>query len=133
MLLTVACGDVIEPSHNGTLDGYWQMTQVDTLATGHSADMLEERRFLSVQGPLLLLKQIGNGSYLFRFSHEGDSLLLYDARYDNRNGGDSTLTDVRRLEPFGLTRLEEHFHVDELTSSRLALNNGRYRIQFRKY
>lgn len=134
LLLLGSCGDVIHSSHNGDLDGYWQMTALDSLATGTSADVLEQQNYLAVQGSILEVKSLARGgSYLFRFNHTGDSLLLYDARYNNRSGGDSLLHDVSRLERFGFTRLDEHFHVDQLSGSRLVLSNPRYRLHFRKY
>lgn len=129
--LLASCGDHFDRSNNGDLDGYWQYTQVDTLATGGTTAMKERSMFLSVQGPLLTLT--GKGAYLYQFAHHDDSLLLRDARYHNRGGGDSLVRNADLVKPFGLTRLDEHFHVDQLSGSRMVLSNTTYRLHFRKY
>ena len=62
----------LETSGNKELDGYWQMCQVDTLATGGIADTHEALIYWGIQGNLLQIRFSENGKYLgegllFRF------------------------------------------------------------------
>ena len=59
MALT-SCGMEIETSGNGDLDGFWNLTQVDSTATGVTADVHEQRLFWSVQHKLLQLSDYQN-------------------------------------------------------------------------
>ena len=42
-MAATSCGDFIEISDNGDLDGYWQLSQVDTLANGVQVDMTSSK------------------------------------------------------------------------------------------
>ena len=53
-ILSLLCScDKFHVSDNGELDGFWQLTSVDTLANGRSADMKEKMIFWAVQTDLL--------------------------------------------------------------------------------
>ena len=73
-LMVVSCE--LETSGNGDLDGYWQMSQVDTLATGGIADTHESYIFWGIQGKLLQIRYTENNVYL------GEGLLF---RFENKN------------------------------------------------
>ena len=49
-LLLVSCGDLLEHSQNGKLDGYWKLTTIDTLTSGGQKDVSEQSLFMAVQG-----------------------------------------------------------------------------------
>ena len=79
LVLATSCGDLIETSDNGNLDGYWQLAQVDTLATGVTADMTDSKVFWGVQGKFLNVldtHEAPSYGYMFRFQHTADSLWL---------------------------------------------------------
>lgn len=124
----------LETSGNGDLDGYWKLSQIDTLGTGGISDLTQQRLFWSIQNNILLMSNIdGGGEYLFRFTHEGDSLKLYDARYNDRENGDTLLIDAGELAPFGINTLSPSYLVEQLSSDRMSLNDGTLRLYFRKF
>ena len=75
-LLLMACE--LETSTNGDLDGFWQLTQVDTLATGAQTDMKATGVTWSFQGRIMELrianKQSDERPIICQFSYNGDSL-----------------------------------------------------------
>lgn len=135
ILFTLAsCGDLLEHSQNGELDGYWKLTTIDTLATGGQKSVSEQSLFMAVQGKILMLNDRNNGDeYVFQFNHADGHLKIFDARQSNRGKGDPLLTDPEGLRPFGFNNLEEDFTVDEFTSGKLVINDGTLRLHFIKF
>ena len=136
LVMATSCGDLLETSGNGDLDGYWQLARVDTLATGSTADMTGSKVFWGVQGKFLNVidtRLTPTYGYIFRFQHTADSLWLSDARVNNREVSDSLLTDVSPLRPLGVNELAEHFLVEQLTGSRMVLRGKVVRLHFRKF
>ena len=135
ILFTLAsCGDLLEHSQNGELDGYWKLTTNDTLATGGQKSVSEQSLFMAVQGKILMLNDRNNGDeYVFQFNHADGHLKIFDARQSNRGKGDPLLTDPEGLRPFGFNNLEEDFTVEKLSSGKLILNDGTLRLHFVKF
>lgn len=136
IFLSVLSCDHFHTSDNGALDGYWQLTQVDTLKNGISSDAKDKYVFWAVQANLLEImnyKQGGPTNLFFRFEHHGDSLIIYNPVADQRNVQDSIITDVRTIEYYGLYNLREKLLVLQLTSNKMTLQNERLRMHFRKY
>lgn len=133
-LLLVSCGDLLEHSQNGKLDGYWKLTTIDTLATGGQKSVSEQSLFMAVQGKIMMLNDRNNGDeYVFQFNHADGHLKIFDARQSNRGKGDPLLTDPEGLRPFGFNNLEEDFTVEKLSSGKLVLNDGTLRLHFVKF
>jgi hypothetical protein len=135
MLLTLAACDW-ESSDNGNLDGFWQMTDVDTLATGGHEIVKEQALTWSFQGRILEVRQAthkGTPIYIFKFSHEGDVLKTFNPYLNNRDMEDPLVEDVKDIEPFGFSALSQQFQVLKLTGSRLILQSPSLRLTFRKY
>lgn len=134
LLFLVSCGDLAESSHNGKLDGYWKLAAIDTLATGGQTDLHNQSLFMAVQGTIMMLNNIDNGTgYIFQFNHADGHLKIYDARVNDREGGDPQLTSSDNLKSFGFSELEEDFTVEELTGGKLILNDGTLRLHFIKF
>lgn len=136
LVMVTSCGDLLETSGNGDMDGYWQLAQVDTLTTGGTTDMTASKVFWGVQGKFLNVLDTHESpsyGYMFRFQHTADSLWLSDARVNNREVFDSLLTDVSLLRPLGINELAEHFLVERLTDSRMVLCGKVVRLHFRKF
>ncbi len=136
VIMATSCGDLLETSGNGDLDGYWQLAQVDTLATGATADMTGSKVFWGVQGKFLNVLDAHNApsyGYMFRFRHTADSLWLSDARVNNREVSDSLLADVSSLRPLGVNELAERFLVERLSGSSMVLRGKVIRLHFRKF
>lgn len=134
ILFLASCGDLVETSHNGKLDGYWKLAAIDTLATGGQKDLHNQSLFMAVQGKIMMLNNIDNGSgYIFQFNHADGHLKIFDARVNDRGNGDPLLTSPGGLKPFGFSGLEEDFTVEKLTSGKLVLNDGTLRLHFVKF
>ena len=128
----------LETSGNKELDGYWQMCQVDTLATGGIADTHEALIYWGIQGNLLQIRFSENGKYLgegllFRFERAPYTLNLSSPIRHHLYETDEPIDDVEVLKPFGIYHLEEVFSIEELNEDRMVLFNDELRLHFRKY
>lgn len=135
-MLFVSCE--LETSGNDELDGYWQMSQVDTLSTGGVADTREALVYWGIQGKLLQIRFSENGKYLgegfmFRFNREDDVLTLSSPILHHLYKTDEPITDVEVLKPYGIFDLEEAFDIEELNDHHMVLTNDVLRLHFRRY
>lgn len=135
-LMVVSCE--LETSGNGKLDGYWQMSQVDTLATGGSTDTRESFTYWGVQGKLLQIRYSENDVYLgegllFRFEDNDSILTLSSPFIHHLYETDEPIDDVEILKPFGIYRLVEKFAIKELDDNNMVLTNDVLRLHFRRY
>ena len=135
-LMVVSCE--LETSGNGDLDGYWQMSQVDTLATGGIADSHESYIFWGIQGKLLQIRYTENNVYLgegllFRFENKNSMLTLSSPYVHHLYETDEPIEDVEILKPFGIYRLEEKFAIEQLDDKCMVLTNDVVRLHFRRY
>jgi hypothetical protein len=135
-MLFVSCE--LETSGNDELDGYWQMSQVDTLSTGGVADTREALVYWGIQGKLLQIRFSENGKYLgegfmFRFNREDDVLTLSSPILHHLYKPDEPINDVEVLKPYGIFDLEEAFAIEELNDHNMVLTNDVLRLHFRRY
>ena len=135
-VLFVSCE--LETSGNDELNGYWQMSQVDTLSTGGVADTREALVYWGIQGKLLQIRFSENGKYLgegfmFRFNREDDVLTLSSPILHHLYKTDEPITDVEVLKPYGIFDLEEVFAIEELNDHNMVLTNDVLRLHFRRY
>ena len=135
-MMLVSCE--IETSGNGKLDGYWQMSQVDTLATGGVADTRESFIYWGVQGKLLQIRYSENDVYLgegllFRFEDNDSILTLSSPFIHHLYETDEPIDDVEILKPFGIYQLVEKFAIKELDDNNMVLTNDVLRLHFRRY
>ena len=140
VLLTFMSACDLHTSNNGDLDGFWQLTSMDTLSTGRSGDMRSQKIFWSVQASLLEMRDLHDVNpgmchepILFRFNHEGDRLSLSEPIANNRNISDSIVVDPVTVRFYGLSRLDETFKVLQLDADNMTLQSEFYRMYFRKY
>lgn len=126
----------LETSHNGNLDGFWHLVEVDTLQTDGVKDTSEDLLFWSFQVNLLELSDhnYNNFTYMARFDHSDGKLQVTKPCKYNRYEGNEMLTEesVNAVAPYGLNALEETFFVEQLSSSRMTLRNGIIRLHFKK-
>ena len=142
-ILLASCN--VETSGNGSLDGFWHLEQVDTLATGGSTDYHKGYVFWGVQKDLMYIKDSSNGSigaYYLRFSQTQDSLhitkiYLDHGHEDNPNheqGGDIPVEAIdRNLRFLGLNALPERFKKEALNGNRMILSTEKLRLKFKKF
>ena len=135
MVLVMLGSCELERSRNKKLDGYWRLQQIDTIGTGGVNTMQGKRMFWAIQHKLLELRDIdGNvAKCLLRFEKQGDSLMLSQPYLYDRENGDKPLTNTEILQHYGVTRLNEHFRIDNLTSSRMVLSSRKCRLHFVKF
>lgn len=130
--LLTACD--FETSDNGDLDGFWQLHQLDTLATGGSTDMRNSSIYWAVQVNLLEIRRLSDYySVIFRFDKSGSQLHLTNPICDNRDISDSIITSAETLRPFGLLHTSETFNIETLNSDHFVITNEAYRFHLRKY
>lgn len=133
-LLPLLGGCEVRVSNNGDLDGFWHMEKVDTIATGGTLDLSQERRFWAFQVNLMTVSNLQMGStYVMYFDHSGGTLRAYNMHYNNRTEGDPPLEEVTEVNQFGLNALDETFQVESLSGSRMVLATDRLRLHFRKF
>lgn len=135
-MMLVSCE--LETSGNGKLDGYWQMSQVDTLATGGVTDTHESSIYWGIQGKLLQIRYSENDVYLgegllFRFVNKNSSLTLSSPYVHHLYETDEPIDDVEILKPFGIYRLKEEFDIEQLDEKNMVLTNDVLRLHFRRY
>jgi hypothetical protein len=133
----VACD--FETSNNGDLDGFWQLYQIDTLATGNTTDMRHSNIHWSVQVNILEIK-IGIDRIMFRFEKSNNKLRIWDPIANAREISDSIVTDNSLMLKSGVTAapglgglLEAIFDIEKLNSDKMILTNDTYRLHLRKY
>lgn len=135
-ILLVSCE--LETSGNKELDGYWQMSQVDTLATGGVTDTREDLIYWGFQGKLLQIRFSENGKYLgegllFRFERGAYTLNLSSPIRHHLYETDEPIDDVEVLKPYGIYDLEEVFSIETLNDDEMVLFNDELRLHFRRY
>ena len=131
-LLNVSCE--LEMSDNGKLDGFWLLRTVDTLANERTTDVREQLVSWAFQGRLMQAKQgTRPDEVLFSFEHRGDSLILFNPYFSDREVDDVEVTDANDLHFVGIQKLNERYKVLELSNSTMRLQSGELRLTFKKY
>ena len=136
----------IEHSENGDLDGFWHLEQVDTLATGRSLNLADQRIFWGVQHKLISCASITTDNiysfrgYYFRFEQTADSLILHTPYKNNwhqdqgANGGDIPATEVNdSIRSYGINQLRESFFKEKLKGDKMILRSKLLRLYFKKF
>ena len=138
-----AC-DNFHTSGNGSLDGYWQMTHVDTLATGNSADMTSRMIFWAVQSELIELSDRHDAdqddtrypSIFYHFERSAESLILLGdpkPRLGNRVNSDSEVASHDQCEYYGLNDRGDTLRILRLEAKKMTLESETLRMYFRKF
>ncbi len=123
----------LEASDNGDLDGYWQLTTVDTLSTDGTQEMKSAEIFWAFQFRLLQVRDSNENRYNIRFKHEKNMMKLYDPYHDKRELGDEKVTDPAVLAKYGINALEESFVIEHLNREKMILKGDKLRLIFRRY
>ena len=134
VVVALLSGCDIETSSNGKLDGFWHLVSVDTLSTGHTADVSEQLLFLSVEVDLLRLSDnlTQKADYMCRFELKESTLRIYSPYKNDRMNGDPLLEDVAPIQRFGMNSLDVTFNIEQLSSGSMTLNDGNLRLHFKK-
>ncbi|MGM9710383.1 MAG: lipocalin-like domain-containing protein [Prevotella sp.] len=124
----------IESHDSGKIDGFWHLEYIDTLETGGTLDVSNEKLFWSLQVKLLEVSNKSSGSkYIFSFRQADGSLYLSDPLVSDRREGDPVVKDASVLAPYGINNLEETFAVEALDGSKMILRSETLRLKLKKF
>ena len=135
-LCLCCCACQVRMSDNGDFDGLWQLTAIDSIGTGHTADMHTSGEYWAVQVHLLEVRNTKgqHSRVLFRFDFYGDSLKLRSPYYDESGeGGTLPVHNVSSLKRFGVDQSDQGYRVVTLNSDEMVLQKEDVRLSFRKY
>lgn len=138
-----ACSN-FEKSDNGRLDGFWQLTNIDTLASGRTANVAERMIFWSVQAGLVELSDRHTGepyddrfpSIFYRFERQDNCLKLLGEpkpRINNRMRSDAEVANSTQCGFYGLSDEGETLQILRLEDKKMTLQSEYFRMYFRKY
>lgn len=131
LLFLISCD--IESSDNGKLDGFWFLNQVDSLSNGKATSLCNQRIFWSFQYDLLQLSNLEDNTIIYRFGKNGNQLKLNNPCMFDRTIGDTLVTDVEVLRPYGVNSLDETFIIVTLSNSDMVLESPVLRLHFIKH
>ena len=132
LFLTTSC--TFDVSDNGDLDGYWQLTAVDTLSNQKCVNMCDSGIFWAVQFEKLVTSSVNPVSeIIFNFKQTPDSLTLSNPYVLYRDSSDIKITNPDGLRKYGVNNLEERFRIVRLDDSRMILETEMLRLNFRRY
>lgn len=131
--LMFLCGCELETTDNGDLDGYWHLEQVDSLAGQRSVDYGQSHIFWSIQFELLQLTNLEDNTIVYKLDYNNRQLTLANPCMFDRADGDTLVTNVEVLRPYGVNSLQESFKVVSLESRKMILESPVLRLHFKKY
>lgn len=125
----------IHTSDNGDMDNFWMLTDVDTIATGHSTYYRENLTMWSFQGSLVVIRNKAPKYYYYVLNKKDNMLIMKDPRYSQRTAGDTLLweKDIDVLRPFGINSLADTFIIKKLDSKEMLLEGKSLTLHFERY
>lgn len=133
LLMMTACD--VETSDNGDLDGFWHLQRIESLTNSTTSEsiILNQRIFWSVQSSLVQLWNLEDQPIICQFTYEKDVLTLINPCLFDRSLGDTPITDVEKLKPYGMNEIPAAFHVVSLNSESMILESPVHRLYFNKH
>lgn len=123
----------MEVSHNGDLDGLWQLTEIREVCSP-IIDIRETGTTWGFQFNLVEIHCNARPSdVIARFERSGDYLRIYSLRYQHHDLDDQLITDPTYLVKYGIFSLDETFKIEALTGNSMCLSSPHARLVFRKY
>lgn len=132
----------LESSDNGDLDGFWHLESIDSLQSGKTVDVSQQKIFWGVEHKLIAARKenkVGE-SFYFRFEQTSDSLKITKVFVDHghqdngEDGGDIPLDEVSdNLRLYGVNEIPEGFSKEALSGSKMILRSKNVRLKFRKF
>ena len=126
-------GCTLETTDNGDLDGYWHLEHIESLSSQRSVDYGQARIFWSIQFKLLQLSDLHNNTIIYNLVYDNNQLTLAEPYMSDRADGDTLVTDVEVLRPYGVNALQENMKVVSLQSDKMILESPILRLHFKKY
>lgn len=133
LIMITSC--TLESSDNGELDGYWQLSSIDTLANDHSVNMRDSGIFWAFNFNLLVTRSTNNpiGEIIYDFEITDNNIVLTNPYILYRDSSDICVTDVNILKKYGVNSLTETFRIEHINSNKMILQSNMLRLNFRKY
>lgn len=132
----------LESSDNGDLDGFWHLESIDSLQSGKTVDVSQQKIFWGVEHKLIAARfeTRVKERYYFRFEQTSDSLKITKVFVDHghqdngEDGGDIPLDEVSdNLRLYGVNEIPEGFSKEALSGSKMILRSKNVRLKFRKF
>lgn len=125
----------IETSDNGNLDGFWQLTQIDSVANNKSVSMKESQIFWAFQTDVMEVRNLkaGDTKVLFRFEKTGNQLSIHTPYLEKDKDHRELLSDSTILKTYCIQGLGETYEINQLSNSNMQLSGSVLRLHFRKY
>ena len=132
----------LESSDNGDLDGFWHLESIDSLQSGKTVDVSQQKIFWGVEHKLIAARfeTPVKERYYFRFEQTSDSLKITKVFVDHghqdngEDGGDIPLDEVSdNLRLYGVNEIPEGFSKEALSGSKMILRSKTVRLKFRKF
>lgn len=122
-----------ETSSDGNLYGYWHLESIDTL-NGGFCDTHNQLLFWAVQANILECsdRDYAHSPVVYKFEESDGKLILSHPVLNDREKGDPEVTELGRVQPFGIGSLEPVYDIEKLKTDRLVISDGQLRLSFRK-
>lgn len=133
-LCTTFTGCTLEMSENGDLDGFWNLRQIDTLATQRTINVKDSGIYWSIQLNMIDVRFVDDRhkECVMKFDKQGDTITINTPCYFNHTDGDVPLTNADPLRPYGINSMNESFIIEHLTPGNMTLKTDKLRLYFRK-
>ena len=115
--------------------GMWHLTEIDSLSTGKSYYLGDDRYFWMFEANLMELRNYDTKAemLLMRYNHVGDTLIVSEPYFFDRLNDDRPLDDISYLKPYGIHQLTDTFIIRQLSGSKMTVESRKVRIGFKKY
>ncbi len=132
--LACSCGDF---DINGDLDGMWHLRTVEELSDNSVTSVEKQSIYYSVQQNLITIKRLHEKdcpesymTHIGRFTHTGDSLILYNFRIFQNEG---IMGTPQSLAPFYLDGTTSRYAIKQLNAQKMVLSSDKRELTFKKF
>lgn len=143
-LLSLAIGlascEIEDACSDYNYDGFWHLQRIDTIGGGSNTAIAKSQLFWAKQHNLLQLIDVHRQqpTCLLRYEiirkvGEADIFRVYDPYIDDREHGDTPITDPSVLSPYGIQSLDATYRIEDDMDYPLVLNDGHYRLYFEEF
>lgn len=139
IMVSVSGMSSCETIDNGDIDGFWIITQVDSLQQGTSHKIREQLKTWSFQANLARFFNYNEDTQktplMARFEQSNGNLILSEPFIYNRMEGDVLLTmdSTHYLRPHFINSLPDTFRIEKLNRNKMKIADDVVRLYFEKY
>ena len=125
----------IETYDNGGIDGYWKLSEIDSISNGKELNLSDKSIFWAIQAKFIVVQNNNKDTdkiYL-RFDYSGDSLTTHSPMFYDKLNGNIKINDISELKEYGINKLEESFFIENMTNKNLILKSDIVYLKFKKF